>query len=485
MNNRIYKGFEPNPSFVWVLLLTMTAPPLSSAGALSAWASESGGDAGGKEACKSKEQDEQRQQYCQAAKDSEKAAKANNSVMMIYSGVAAVCTTSCLLSFTVYATVAAEYACMASSLAGGVGDMMLTKDFMGAIGAVAGVGGGVFMKGGLVASHTAETAAAANKALLAKDPALYGPFINADGSLTGAAKAGEGLSQSAQNAGGIAQEGASKASENDWGACLSAAGAGVQAFMKKTASDDAKKTADQNYKAAAKLQAQNPTAQLTGFSPATASGEGMEGSGGSGLGGGSGITDIAASESAGGGKDPCSAPGAGGGNFQATLQCALASDKNLPPMVKDPRFARDLTKATGMSPDAFLEKVSKDGPASAMAGGTGAALTPEGVSKLGSLLAAIQDRTVNNETGYMYAGAGGGGRGRGGAEDPGFDKLFSGIMNQFGPQKGAENMPLGVKGVNFGNEPKRFPANVAEDKRVSIFERVTARYHRVSDRILP
>lgn len=393
--------------------------------------------AGDKKACNGGTGQGNVQQYCNAAKAADEAADSNQSAMMVHGAVAAVCGAACVGETTGVASMW----CTGASVAGGVADAAITKQF----------------------SHAMMSLVSGAGALMGA-----GDMMNEMGNKVVSKLGGPGdFFKPPLEEGGAA---------NDAGSCVTAAMEGFTMFQRGSDASEQEDIAKKNRSLAAQYATpkENSATMITP-APAVVMGAGSAGT--SSTSGFQTISNVASSSGSEKG-DICN-KGASG-DFHAAIQCAVASDKTVPGFVNDPRFARDLAKATKMNPDDFAKKLSEN-PSAAMGAAFGSATGNADLGrKMGALYAGLQSQVVRADTGSAYAGAGGGRKGGGG--EPGFDKMFGDIMSQFGPKKGEEKSP-GVTELNFGG-PRRYPANVEEDRRVSIFERVAARYYHVSGRIL-
>jgi hypothetical protein len=266
-------------------------------------------------------------------------------------------------------------------------------------------------------------------------------------------------------------------------ACVTAAMAGFKAATKFNSAKEAEKAAEideQNVRGLAPPPNRGSTfsASAPSLAGTASSGSVMAGGGGS-----NPMGDPAQNSAEGAGG--CDKPNAG---FATQASCASASDATLPGFVKDPGFSSALQKATGMSPDDFASRAGSDGLGGTL-GSTLAGLgggTTAAAEKAAALVAALEAR-AHDDIGGAYAGGGhggGGAGGGGGGEDGGLDKMMAGIMAQFGGKKDDESKK-GVGMLAFGDKAKRYPANVADDRRVSIFERVSNRYLFVTQRVAP
>lgn len=379
------------------------------------------------------------QQYCQAAEDAKKGASTDNTLFVVYAGVAAVCTGACVMQFTGYGAAQASVACSGTGIAGAATDAILTKNYTSALASVA--------MGGI------------------------------------------GAYQGVQNVtAGTAPQGISKIMP-----CVSAAMAAGQSFMRKSNADKQNKTAKENLADAEKLKGQKAqltqnTSGMSGLTPPRLPSLGSSGSGGGGggEGGGGGTSGITGGTTQAASDAPVSDCGraASGGTFKDHVACALAQDQKLAPIVSHPNFLKDLQTTTGLTPDEFLEKAETLGPTGAI-GSVSSGFGPGGAEKLQAALQQVAEHVASGEvdTDSAYAGGGGGGGGGGGSGDSGMSAALAGLMEKLNPKDEKDSNPGKNDGLKYANAHfSRDPA--AEDKEVSIFDRISYRYARVSPRLL-
>ena len=383
-----------------------------------------------------------RQSYCDAAKASESAAKKNKTLATVYTGLAAVCTYACVASF--FTVGAAGTVCTWSSVGTAVFDAVTTKQFMS----------------GLTQLGTI----ALSKSLTKTDSS----------GAKGATQKTEGVDATGGVETDVGYDGGANAqkAETDWGACLQAAMAAVQAVQKNDAAKSEKDAAAANRLAAGRLISQARTGSI--ITP-TKPGQFTSGDGARANSQQRPVGSLA--ETMERSNDVCAAGASG--QFAAAVSCAVSSDSKLNGIVNNPEFANRLKEVTGLNPDDFLKKAAELGPSATMAAVSGQSFGADAGAKMAALMKDVEQSV--HTSGAMYAGGGGARKPAGGGEEMSLDKMLGDIMAQFGPKKEGENAP-GVNELLLGSA-KRYPANVENDRFVSIFERVTSRYHRVYPRV--
>lgn len=369
----------------------------------------------------------QKIQYCQAAKSAQEAAQADSAIWKVWAGVATICTYACVASMTPAAPTS-EFLCLGATVTGGVTDAVVTKQFAGALMSIGGAGTGFALNQSL--NPDAPTPSPTNK--------------------------------------------------KDIGACIGAAMAGLQVFMKYTSMQSHESAMKSNLEAAQKIAATAPGSGGTpGYQPMPGQGANGAGGGTGGLGSPSGPTYADSSSSiAADTRSTCAAASAG-----AIMQCAVASDKTLPGFVTDPKFAKEFQKDSGQSLGSFLAR--NDRPGALMGAAMSNGLTSSQAAKLSSALADLENGagTVPAPSSIYSGGGAGGGTG---GEEPmaGMQEMMAGLMEQLNPNGKQEEKKTGVGAVIFANQT-RSPASVAEDRTLNLFDRVTYRYYFVGRRMAP
>ena len=371
----------------------------------------------------------QKLQYCQAAQSAQDGADADSALWKVWAAVGVVCTYACVASFVGGPT--SQYLCMGASLAGGVTDAVVSKNFTSAMMSIAGVGVGY----------------AANQAM------------------------------------NSSSEAGKKATEKDVGACLNAAMAALQAFMKYKSMQGQQDAVQSNLASAKAVQSSAASTQAAADS---AYQPGQNGTGDNGTGANSGTNannglannPTGTSSSA---KSSCSGGGTSGG---AIMQCAVASDKTLPGFITDPKFTQEFQKDSGKSLSSFLGGNGPPGGLMAQASSNG--LDAGNSAKMMAAMDAVGSSvgSFDYSAGSGYAGGGGGGGSGGGEAEPDMAAMMAGLMDQLNPNgKKKEDSNQGLREVIFANQ-SRTPAAVTEDRKLSIFDRITYRYYYVGRRLV-
>jgi hypothetical protein len=167
------------------------------------------------------------------------------------------------------------------------------------------------------------------------------------------------------------------------------------------------------------------------------------------------------------------------GSYSGTLACATAADAALPNWASSPQFQDQLQKLTGEGMGQFM---GSSNPTGAM-GGLGNSMSGADGQKLTAALAPMQAKFMTDDGAGAYASSGGGHGGGGSDAQPDIAGLMAGIMGQMMPKKPDGTSPL----TAVESAAQRSPAGMgglSEDRQVSLFDRVTYRYYKVSPSML-
>lgn len=440
------------------------------------------------------------QEYCDAATAQKKVSNSNTVTAGLYGAAGAVCGAACFIKVAPYL----EAACAVGSVGAGVADIIQTQNFMGAMGSLYSAVNAVepikaawnqFTSAGAAAPPPGVTIEALPEAApldVVINPGNGGAAGGGGGA--GGAASGSGGGGGAAGGGGSAggsggaaggdQAGSQTASKGKtktacFSAMINVATAGMKLFSAKQADEAAEK----NIENASQLDHSTEPFAFSGStstSGARASGSLTSSGGTSGQSRNSNSSD----DSKGTGNDSCDSASKTG-DLPSAVACAAANGDPLPPIVKDPRFGEFLKQTTGMDPSDFLKNAMNRGPGNTV----GDAVT-QGSGLSGN--PAIQTRaafSLAEKAGYdgaygAYAGGGSGRRRGDGNSEPDIGQLMQRMLAQFGPKGSAENAKTQANPLKFGKNGERYPANAAEDRRISLFDRITHRYRLVEDRVI-
>lgn len=414
---------------------------------------------------------EQKQTYCRAAEDAGDSAELNTLLLIPWGAALAICTTECFTQ-----VVTGGGVCTAGSLIVTGIDMAATLAFAktteekmqglieaGGFGIAAGFGGGMM---GLEGANTAQGQWAVGDTYTNGDVITE---IQPDGSVTL-----DGSSSG--NAQSIPSENVDAAPTQDSGdsqACFSAAVIALRMAMKGMQISQSKDLKKDMLARAKELHfgnniASNPTIQPAGGTNDQASG------------GRTGIAPAPAPVVADAPKDPAQQTCDNAkttGDTDTVLSCAFQKDGSLPRFAGDPK-AKDLfKKLTGTDIGTFAKNAAANGLDGAQF--AAAMLSPGNATNAAAFAADLNNQAkqimlAQGEAGATYAGGGG-------ASDSGSKKgtdmgaLMQGVLGQLmGGDKGKERSPAAVNEIAF--RLNRDPEQVAQDRSVSIFLRVSLRY---------
>jgi hypothetical protein len=378
------------------------------------------------------------QSYCEAARRADKAAREQQIIAGIQATVMAVCTASCLGAFGV--TSINDGWCSAASVGAAVYTFAKAKEITAKIMALSGPG------------------------LM-----LYSNDFELEKTFHFKARTG---AEPARSAGDTASKGANSESKASKGACFAAALAGVGSLMSFSGAGNSKSSARANRKAANDLRGYTTMGIKTGGVAISAGGQITGGTGA--IVNRAGDTRRAETNSPPPSlSDPCSQD-----SFEANTQCAVAvAGGTVPPFVSSPDFRDTLEKLSGVSADRLI---GLRNPQSIMQAALGRVLTPEGQEKFGAI---IKDASASstNVLASTYIGGGGARPGPGSQDTPDLDSLIDKIL----PGDAQNQETLGAVGeIDFGPDREIVSrAGDEDDRRVSLFSRVSGRYRLGIDRV--
>jgi len=376
---------------------------------------------------------------CQGAKSAHEAMKDQGLLWKVWTGVSVVCAAACGASFF---GMGSEYICIGTNLAAGVTEGVVTENFSSAMSGIMGAGSS-FLINSVMSGGKGEEAATTD----------------------------------------AAAEGAEKAkpkaeSKKDIGACLSALMAAGQAVSKHSSAKSAEATLDAAMQELNSLVSVNNAAALPG-SVSISTGETGQSS------------TVATQTSATGSGDtaagvdvPSSSCSGSVSTTGEAVVCAAALDGGLPGFIRDPKFQKEFEKGARESFGEFLGREGQ-GIGQAISGAMDGVLTAPATTRVEAaveeLAAELAARDIN-VAGTLY-GSGGGGRRRAGGGKGGDDDMMSqmaGLMGQLLPggkkKDGAPDQSVDALARVQKAQQGRSPASLAEDRTLSIFDRVTVRY---------
>ncbi|MBC7690900.1 MAG: hypothetical protein H7222_03970 [Methylotenera sp.] len=462
----------------WVLIGLVSLSTMASTGHV-AWATDVDSVCG-KELKPAKDGDAQASQfkeYCAAAKSADEAASANAAIWKLWAGVATLCTYSCVMSYTNPASFFAtnlsavgigKYlsACSGANLGVSAADALITKNYMGALMGIASTVATQFMFGDTVAKKTAETSTTVVKAAVKTEAAV-------DGAAGG--PGAEVVETSTTKVADVSTKTETTVTKQkaDHGACVTAAMSAFTAITKRHSMVQAEDSVKSSVESAQSLLSQQTSADSQAAPSSFAFNNKGNGPGG-GSTGSSGMTGNSQGASEGNSSDPCRAAKNGGGS-QSFISCAVSNDSNFPGFVAHPDFAKDFAKITKQSLDSFLNNASS--PSAALASGmAGSGASSSSLSQLASLGQQLEASIDNNVSGTSYSHSGGGAAASSASSEPDLGAMMAGLMGQFGGKDGDKAAGPGNVATVYFNTRGRSPSSIAEDRTISIFDRITVRY---------
>jgi hypothetical protein len=393
-------------------------------------------------------------EFCAAAEAADEAAKNQKMLGGVHAGVAGLCMIPCVSNFAFGAgEITMGQVCSGASIAAAVGDVVVTKQFTGAVGALMGAYG-LITSGGQGAAIAAGNAA---KAGLSAGP------------------------PTAANSASI-QSGNQAAKKGQKMSCMTAAVETGMSIMNFMGAKDSEKSAEENRKKAAELvdgALVTPEGVPGGTSPTVAGAlAAVGGSVGSGN-----MESVAGGVSAHDGtrlrplldsSKVCS------GGFASQLNCISAKGVPLPPAAKRGDFIPMLERSSRLP----IDKLMGQGNAASIINSiAGEALGEQGKAQVQAAIAQAegQARGVPSST---YASSGGGG-GSSSESDPmasvgqALGDLMEGMNKK--PEEGAAGSRAEQFSKTGGAGPYR--SGIEEDRSISLFDRVSRRYLAARERL--
>ncbi|NDD90872.1 hypothetical protein EBZ37_02140 [bacterium] len=394
-------------------------------------------------------------EYCAAAEAAEKAAKDQQMLGGVHAGVAGICLIPCAANGAFGSGMLLAQICSGSSIAAAVGDVVVTKQFTGAIGAL--VGGY-----GLIRSFNSGGAAAAK----------------------GTVDAAKGGADAGKQAGSQGSK-AAKSTNMDMTSCITAATETLMSAMNFMGAEDSKKTAKDNRDQAKQLV--DDTLSIVPKDPLPGGIQGPSISGGTIALGPSTTTPTAYAATSAGDLPSGSAVVSNSGSgkcdgFANSLNCAVAQGNKLPAMARSGDFISTLEKFSGLPIDKLMAKNNTAGIINAVAG---KAIGDKGQSAVSAAVAKAEEQLrAPGTAGATYAGGGGGG-GDAPSHDPmaGLGDALASLAD--GGNKKEDDADNGARSEEFGARTAFSSITGTEqDRSMSIFTRVSRRYAASRDRLM-
>jgi len=428
-------------------------------------------------------------QYCQAAQSALAAAHSNDMVWKIWAAVTGVCVASCAAGI---AGAGYQYVCMGSAAVAGLADAAVTSNFSSALMAISGVGGVAMMNPGFIEKKKPPTNAKGSSAAGSNSNSTsHNSKTNAD---TAGKNSGKNLAKNLNDThpnNSVDTEAANPENEikREFGACMIATMAAGELYTSYASMQSSMTAAQCSLNAAAGLassaaantptltqQTQAVVATAPTTTPDNVSTVGSGGDTAQSNGSSSIPTACAATMPNPSGGYASDGSNGGQNNVQNTgmmIDCATATDGNLPSYVGTPTFANAFQKASGMNLGDFLN--NSDSPGKALIAAGAGTLNAAQTAKFADAVREFETHFQLPNSAYASGGGGNGGAGNSG--EPNLNDALAGIMSQFGPKKeGDPKDKAGVTTVTFGNQGKTLAIS-AEDRTFSIFDRITIRYH--------
>ena len=387
----------------------------------------------------------QKLSICQGAAASHEAMKDQGLLWKLWAGVGAVCGVACAASFF---GVGNQYICMGTNLAAGVTEGVVTEDFSAAMSGVMGAGTSFLV-----------------------NTAMSGAGSAASTTSTSGNAAGSSTSSSSSSSS------SSSGSTKDIGACLSAAMAIGQAVSKHASEESARETLDAAMADLAGLMSNSRAAPLPGTVSLSSGNEDTT------------TTNESSTQTTATSDAPKSKFAESGASCSSTMSttgeaisCAVGLDSNLPGFVSSPKFQQDFQKASNQSLGDFLGSGSGS-IGEAIAGTMGGIMTSSARAQVAAAVENLSESLGHSDpnVGATAYGRGGGRRGpSGGGGDDDIMGQMAGLMGQLlpGGKKAGAAGDTAVQAVQAVMNSARGAggARIEEDRSLSLFDRVKARY---------
>lgn len=401
----------------------------------------------------------QKYSSCQAAASDLKTYNADSALWKVWVAVAGVCASACVGLLPYLGAV-----CQTFNLATSAADGIMNNDLQNALTNI------LFSGGSEAITHGASL--------------LTGKTRQEQAQAAQEAEAKQAAAVEKNEAKSIRQK---MANNRDTASCVTTAMAAMQAYS----DNNSMKTA------LASLTSDLATAEsynsgATPVAAATAVGGGGTGSDGSQnvISGGNPIGAAATQDTSGGSGDTCSQAQS---DSSMITSCAATAGSNMPSTVTSPQFGGGFQQATQMPLNSFLGNASS--PGQALAAAMDPSLDPDQQAELGAVLQQMDDNppSLPNDADNLgdantYAAAAAGDPNGGAPNDQNLATIANILGQMNGNKKGGPNgaidpSQIGLARVIFANQ-KRGPASLPMDRTLSIFDRVTFRYHFVGLRML-
>jgi hypothetical protein len=406
------------------------------------------------------EANNQKLDQCKAGKSAQEGYQANDALWKMWASVSVLCGIACGASLGGVLPSFLNHACTALDIGAAITDGVVTKDYTTALTNIAGIGMAAAM-GNMGPKGEKNASKSTTKGSKPVRPTQLGK---------GGMEAAQDVKKGGQT--------------SSVAICLGAALATVTTVTKFIATNTGKETVKSTIDSIAKYKDNNSVIAAANMDMAadtsrmafTASKQG---------GGTQGLSQTGSASK----QSPC-AQGAAGGNGDAVFQCAQTSAaSSVPNFISDPQFEKSFQEMTGIALNNFLANATT--PSASISAGMSGKLAPTQVGEMDQLvqkitadvtadMGAVASSLPHNENpnDATYSSGGGGAPSGSTAEaEPDMMAMMAGIMEQFGPkQPGAANQNDGVMEVIFANQKKSI-TDVAEDKKLNIFDRITYRYY--------
>lgn len=374
---------------------------------------------------KSTSESSMRASYCSAAKTNKEAYSAYHSTWRVWAAVSVVCGGACVSSF---AGIGNPYICAASNISASAADALITKNFQSSLMTIGGTLMGLMMNQQMNSSPSSPSPEEKKKI------------------------------------------------SKDYNACLSAANAAFQAFSSYNSMKSNLNSLKSNLFSALSTEGESKNT-LTPSDQAEPQTNTGSTSGRSSSSGGTASSQPVNHVSP--GTSLCGTTLVSN-EVSSVYACALASDTSLPKNVTTPKFSDDFKKITGNDLNQFIH--TSTSPGHAIGSSLSHFLPSSQAQTLSNSMntleqqVASRDRDLTPPSGASYSGGRGQWGREGNSDESNLNALMGTMMGQFMSKTDGNSVISQSSMMNFGAWEKLSPEAKSENRKVSIFERVTYRY---------
>lgn len=377
---------------------------------------------------KSNSESSMKASYCSAAKTSKEGYSAYHSTWRVWAAVSVVCGGACVSSF---AGMGNPYICAASNISAAAADAVIVKNFESALMSIGGT--------------------------------LMGLMIN------------QQMNPSSPSSPPSPEE--KKKTSKDYNACLSAANAAFQSFSSYNSMKSNLNSLKSNLSSALATEGESKTALSADHHAEVKS---TTGSTSGGVSSSSAVMSAHPSNPLSPGTSLCGTTLVSN-EVSSVYACALASDPNLPKSVTSPKFSDDFKKIAGNDLSQFIN--TSTSPGHAISSSIGHILPSTQAESFTNSMNTLEQQVASRDlipASSLSYSSGEGKWGRSGnSEESNLNDLMNTMMGQFMPKADDKSASSQSGIINFGAWEKLSPTAKSENRKFSIFDRISYQYFKV------